>query len=86
MPVIKLMCISGYYIAIQRSLDKELPSEREFVNFVDRYAVVVKKDSSDNVPSGFESSFGSNPAHFIANYSSKTLYEEPHEKLSHKEK
>ena len=26
----RLMCISGYYIAIQRNLDKELPTEREF--------------------------------------------------------
>ena len=46
-----LMCISGYCIAIQRSLDKELPTEREFGNFVDHYAVAVKKDSTDNVPS-----------------------------------
>ena len=66
----RLMCISGYYIAIQRSLDKELPTEREFGNFVDRYAVPVKKDSSNNAPSGFASSFGSDPAHFVANYSS----------------
>ena len=39
----RLMCISGYYIAIQRSLDKELPTERKFGNFVDCYAVAVKK-------------------------------------------
>ena len=37
------MCISGYCIAIQRSLDKELATEREFRNFVDCYAVAVKK-------------------------------------------
>ena len=64
------MCNSGYYIALQRSLDKELPTEREFGNFVNRYTVAVKKDSSDNVPSGFDSSFGSDPAHFVAKYSS----------------
>ena len=35
---------------------KELPTEREFSNFVDRYAVVMKTDFSNYVPSGFESS------------------------------
>ena len=39
----RLICISGYYIAIQRSLDKELPTKREFGSFVDHYAVAVKK-------------------------------------------
>ena len=33
---------------------KELPTEREFGNFVDCYAVAVKEDSSDYVPSGFK--------------------------------
>ena len=45
---------------------KELPTEREFGNVVDHYTVAMKKDSSANVPSGF----GSNPAHFVAKYSS----------------
>ena len=48
---------------------KELPTEREFGNFVDYYAVAVKKDSSDYVPSGFKYSFRSDHAHFIAKYS-----------------
>ena len=33
---------------------EELPTEREFGNFADRYTVAVKKDSSDYVPSEFE--------------------------------
>ena len=49
---------------------KELPIEREFGNFVDCYDVVVKEDSSDNAPSGFENLFGSDPACFIVKYSS----------------
>ena len=65
----RLMCISGYYIAIQRSLDKELLTERKFSNVVDCYAVAMRKDSGDNIPSGSESSFGFDPAHFVANYS-----------------
>ena len=48
---------------------KELPTEREFGNFVDCYAVAVKKDSNDYVPSGFENSFRSDHALFIAKYS-----------------
>ena len=48
---------------------KELPTEREFGNFVDHYAVAVKKDSSDYVPSGFENSFRSYSARYVAKYS-----------------
>ena len=39
-----------------------LPTEREFGNFVDHYAVAVKNDSSDDVPSRYENSFRSDPA------------------------
>ena len=48
---------------------KELPTEREFGNFIDRYAVAVRKDSSSYVPSGFENSFRSDHACFVAKYS-----------------
>lgn len=39
-------------------------TEIEFSNFVDCYALVVKKDS-DGVPSGYGSLLGSDPAHFV---------------------
>ena len=45
---------------------KELPIEREFSNFVDCYTVAVKKDFSNYVPSGFENSFRSDHARFVA--------------------
>ena len=48
---------------------EQLPTEREFSNFVDRYAIAVKEDSSDDVPSGFKNLFRSDPACFIAKYS-----------------
>ena len=48
---------------------KELPTERAFGSFVDRYAVAMKKDSSDYVPSSFENSFRSDHASFVAKYS-----------------
>ena len=54
------------------------PTETEFSNVVDRYTIAMRKDSSDNFPSGFESSFGSDPTHFVAKYS---LHEEPHKEL-----
>ena len=67
------MCISVYYVLVHSYAKKlglhfgeELPTEREFGNFVDRYAVAVKKDSSDYVP---ENSFRSDHAHFVAKYS-----------------
>ena len=47
---------------------KELATEREFSNFVDCYAVAIKKDSIDYVPSGFENSFRSDPACYVAKY------------------
>ena len=47
----------------KRSLDyifgEELPTEREIDNFIDRYAVAMKNDSSDDVPSRFENLFRS---------------------------
>ena len=49
--------------------DEELLTEREFGNFIDLYAVAVKKDSSDCVPSGFENLFRSDHARFVAKYS-----------------
>ena len=48
---------------------EELPSEGEFDNFVDHYAVAVKNDSSDDVPSGFENSLRSDPACYVMKYS-----------------
>ena len=57
-----------------------MPTEREFSNVVDCYVVAMREDPSDNVLSEFESSFGSDPAHFVAKYSSinivwRTLWE-----------
>ena len=57
------MCISGCYRCI------ELPTEKEFGNFIDRYAVAVKKDFSGYFPSGFKNSFRSDHARFVAKYS-----------------
>ena len=48
---------------------KELPIEREFGNVVDHYAVAVKKDSSDDVPSRFENSFRNDPVCYVVKYS-----------------
>ena len=48
---------------------EELPTEREFGNFIDRYAVAMKKDSSGYVPSGFENWYRSDHACFVAKYS-----------------
>ena len=48
---------------------KELPVEREFGNFIDHYAVAVKNESSDDVPSRFENAFRSDPACYIVKYS-----------------
>ena len=38
---------------------EELPAEREFGNFIERYAVAVKKYFSGYFPSGFKNSFRS---------------------------
>ena len=65
------MHISGCYICKQVHFGEELPTEREFVNFVDHYAVAMKKDSSYYVPSGFEYSFRSDHAHFVEKYSKR---------------
>ena len=53
---------------------EELPTEREFGNFVNRYAVAMKKDSSGYVPSGFENSFRNDHACFVAKYSKHKHY------------
>ena len=66
------LCVLVIATNVQRFVlhfGKELPTEREFGNFVNHYAVAMKKDSSGYVPSGFENSFGSDPAHFVAKYS-----------------
>ena len=47
---------------------KELITEREFGNFINYYAVAVKKDSGGYVPSGFENSFKSDHVCFVAKY------------------
>ena len=47
---------------------EELLTGREFGNFIDRYAIAVKKDSSGYVPSGFENSFRSDHTCFVAKY------------------
>ena len=59
-----------WLLHIQRSFGqhfgKELPTEREFGNFIDYYAVAVKKDSSDYAPLRFKNSFESDdPVGFI---------------------
>ena len=61
-----VLVVAMYVYRFVLHFGKELPTEREFGNFVDRYAVAMKKDSSDYVPSGFENSFRSDPACFIA--------------------
>ena len=43
-------------------------TEREFGNFIDCYAVAVKKDSDGYVPSGFENLFRSDHVRFVAKY------------------
>ena len=66
-----LMCSSGCYRCIEvcTAFWEKLPTKREFGNFVDRYAVAMKKDSSGYVPSGFENSFGSDHVRFVAKHS-----------------
>ena len=64
------MCISDCYLQwFVLHFSKELPTEREFGDFVDHYAIAVKKDSSGYVPSGLENSFRSDHACFVAKYS-----------------
>ena len=78
------MCVSAvttYTKKFGLNFAKELPTKREFSNFVDHYAVAMKKDSSDYAPSGFQNSFGNDPACFVVKYSSITLHGEPHKEL-----
>ena len=49
-----VLVVATYAKKLGLHFGKELPTEREFGNFVDRYAVVVKKDSNDYVSSGFK--------------------------------
>ena len=63
------MVIATYEKKIALHFGGELPTEREFGIFVDHYAVAVKNDSSDDVPSRFENSFRSDPACYVAKYS-----------------
>ena len=47
-------CVSGRHIyeAVWTAVfDKELPTERQTSNIVDRYVAAMEKDSSANVPS-----------------------------------
>ena len=48
-----VLVIATYAKKLGLHFGEELPTEREFGNFVDHYAVAMKKDSSDYVPSGF---------------------------------
>ena len=64
-----VLVVATYASRIVLHFGKELPTETEFGNFVDRYTVAVKKDSSDYLPSGFENLFRSDHARFVAKYS-----------------
>ena len=66
---LSVLVIATYEKKLGLHFGEELPSERELGNFVDHYAVAVKNDSSDDVPSRFENSFKSDPACYIAKYS-----------------
>ena len=65
------MCIGDCYIWKEdlTAFCEELSTEREFGNFVDHYAVIVKNDSSDDVPSRFENPLRSDPACYVVKYS-----------------
>ena len=65
----------SWLLHIKSSLDCILAKNYTFGNFVDCYAVAVKKDSSDYAPSRFKSSFGSDPTrkYFKYNYCTKNL-------------
>ena len=64
-----VLVIATYEKKLGLYFGKELPTEREFDNFVDHYAVAMKNDSSDNVPSRFKNSFTSDPDCYLAKYS-----------------
>ena len=57
-----VLVIATYKKKLGLHFGKGLPTEREFGNFVDHYAVAVKNASSDDVPSRFENLFRSDPA------------------------
>ena len=69
-----ILVVATYVKRFVLHFGKELPIEREFSNFVDRYTVAVKKDSRDYVPSSFESSFRDDYARFLAKYSKYKHY------------
>ena len=89
-----VLVVTTVYISRKLHFGKELPTEREFTSYVHRYDVAVYKVSGNNVPLGFESLFGSDPAHFIVKYSSmykhytKNLmrYSKSHEKNKSQDK
>ena len=60
-----VLVIATYEKKLGLYFGEELPTERAFSNFVHHYAVAVKNDSSDDVPSGFENSFRSDPACYV---------------------
>ena len=64
-----VLVVATYAKKLGLHFGKELLTEREFGNFVDCYTVAVMKDSTDYVPSGFENSFRSDPACYVAKYS-----------------
>ena len=64
-----VLVVATYEKRLGLHFGAELPTEREFSKFVDHYAVAVKNDSNDDIFSGFENSFRSDPACYIAKYS-----------------
>ena len=64
-----VLVVATYEKKLGLHFGEELFTEREFGNFVDHYAVAVKSDSSDDVPSRFENLFRSDPACYIVKYS-----------------
>ena len=70
-----VLVIATYEKKLGLHFGRELPTEREFGNFVDHYTVAVKNDSSDDVPS-FQISLRSDPTCYVAKYSK---YKYPHE-------
>ena len=60
--------IATYEKKLGLHFGKELPTEREFGNFVDHYAVAMKNDSSDDVPTRFENLLRSDPPCYVAKY------------------
>ena len=82
MPVMEIMefqvdlCITvvaTYAKKLGLHFGKELPTEREFGNFVYHYTLSVKKDSSNYVSSEFENSLRIDPARYVANIPSNNI-------------